>query len=140
MKKKLNTDAIENELRELSPFFKRAQPKATAVSAATAARPHNQPATRALEGEEFEQLPYPHQERPLRTPRASRTSRTPRTALPSVKRHMKRHAFEIYFDQYDSLVRLAAKERLRGGVGSMSQMVREAIDRLIAERRGEEAA
>ena len=53
---------------------------------------------------------------------------------------MKRHSFEIYFDQYDSLVHLAAAERMRGGVGSMSQMVREAIDRLIAERREEHAA
>jgi hypothetical protein len=47
---------------------------------------------------------------------------------------MKRHAFEIYLDQYESLVGLAAEDRMRGGVGSMSQMVREAIDRLIAEQ------
>jgi len=48
---------------------------------------------------------------------------------------MKRHAFEIYFDQYESLVRLAAEDRMSGGMGSMSQMVREALDQLIAERR-----
>jgi hypothetical protein len=50
---------------------------------------------------------------------------------------MIRHAFEIYHDQYQSLVRLAAEERIAGGVGSMSQMVRAALDRLIAERNGE---
>jgi hypothetical protein len=50
---------------------------------------------------------------------------------------MIRHAFEIYHDQYESLVRLAAEERMEGGVGSMSQMVRGALDRLIAERHGE---
>jgi hypothetical protein len=50
---------------------------------------------------------------------------------------MIRHAFEIYHDQYQSLMRLAAEERIEGGPGSMSQMVREALDRLIAERNGE---
>ena len=47
---------------------------------------------------------------------------------------MKRHPFEIYWDQYESLQRLAMEDRLRGGVGSMSQMVRDALDRLITER------
>jgi hypothetical protein len=41
----------------------------------------------------------------------------------------------IYHDQYQSLTDLAAEERKQGGLGSMSQMVREAIDKLIAERR-----
>jgi hypothetical protein len=41
----------------------------------------------------------------------------------------------IYHDQYQSLKDLAAEERKQGGLGSMSQMVREAIDKLIAERR-----
>jgi hypothetical protein len=41
----------------------------------------------------------------------------------------------IYHDQYEALKQLAAEERREGGVGSMSQMVREAIDKLIAERK-----
>jgi hypothetical protein len=52
------------------------------------------------------------------------------------KRVMKeRWPVNIYHDQYESLKRLAAEERKEGGLGSMSQMVREAIDKLIAERR-----
>ncbi len=54
----------------------------------------------------------------------------------SKKRVMKqRHPFDIYQDQYDSLKELASEERKQGGVGSMSAMVREAIDKLISERK-----
>lgn len=52
------------------------------------------------------------------------------------KRVMKqRHPFDIYQDQYESLQSLALEERKQGGVGSMSAMVREAIDKLLTERR-----
>jgi hypothetical protein len=52
------------------------------------------------------------------------------------KRVMKeRWPVNIYHDQYESLKQLALEERKQGGLGSMSQMVREAIDKLIAERR-----
>ena len=52
------------------------------------------------------------------------------------KRVMKeRWPVNIYHGQYESLKQLAAEERKEGGLGSMSQMVREAIDKLIAERR-----
>jgi hypothetical protein len=53
-----------------------------------------------------------------------------------LKRKMKeRWPVNIYEDQYESLQLLALEERKQGGMGSMSQMVREAIDKLIAERR-----
>jgi hypothetical protein len=52
------------------------------------------------------------------------------------KRVMKeRWPVNIYHDQYESLQQLALEERKQGGMGSMSAMVREAIDKLIAERR-----
>jgi hypothetical protein len=55
------------------------------------------------------------------------------------KRVMKeRWPVNIYHDQYEALKQLAADERKQGGLGSMSQMVREAIDKLIAERRQKE--
>ena len=46
-----------------------------------------------------------------------------------------RHPFDIYQDQYESLQQLSLEERKQGGIGSMSAMVREAIDELIAKRR-----
>jgi hypothetical protein len=55
------------------------------------------------------------------------------------KRVMKeRWPVNIYHDQYESLKQLAAEERRQDGLGSMSAMVREAIDKLIAERRQKE--
>jgi hypothetical protein len=52
------------------------------------------------------------------------------------KRHMKqRHPFDIYQDQYDSLKALALEERKQGGLGSMSAMVRDALDKYISEKR-----
>src|SRR4051812_42424957 len=42
------------------------------------------------------------------------------------KRVMKqRWPIDLYQDQYDSLKQLAAEERMQGGVGSMSAMIRE---------------
>ena len=53
-----------------------------------------------------------------------------------LKRVMKeRWPVNIYQDQYESLQQLALEERKQRGMGSMSAMVREAIDKLIAERR-----
>ncbi len=52
------------------------------------------------------------------------------------KRVMKqRHPFDIYQDQYRALQEIALEERKQGGVGSMSAMVREALDQLIAAKR-----
>ena len=56
----------------------------------------------------------------------------------SNKRKMKqRQPYDIYTDQYEELKRLALEDRMRGGAGSMSAMVREAIDDYIAKVRAE---
>lgn len=44
-----------------------------------------------------------------------------------------RHAFDVYEDQVEALQQLALQDRMRGGAGSMSAMVREAIDDYIAK-------
>jgi hypothetical protein len=54
----------------------------------------------------------------------------------SIKRVMKsRHPFDIYHDQYESLKELALQDRMQGGEGSMSAMVREALDAFIEKRK-----
>src|SRR6266566_8478628 len=54
------------------------------------------------------------------------------------KRKIKsRHAFDIYEDQVEALKRLSLEDRMRGGAGSMSAMVRDAIDEFIAKVRDE---
>lgn len=40
----------------------------------------------------------------------------------------KRHPFDIYWDQLDALKQRSIEEQTQGGIGSMSAMVREAID------------
>ena len=56
----------------------------------------------------------------------------------SDKRQMKqRHPFDIYNDQYEDLKQLALEDRMRGGAGSMSAMVREALDDFITKRQAE---
>ncbi len=50
------------------------------------------------------------------------------------RRTMRRHPFEIYDDQYQTLRKISLEEKLQGGLGSMSAMVRNAIDAYIQKR------
>lgn len=50
------------------------------------------------------------------------------------KRMMKRHPFEIYADQLESLKDLKARAMRQGEEASMSRMVREALDQYIERR------
>lgn len=53
----------------------------------------------------------------------------------SPKRKIKtRHPFDIYEDQVEALRKLSMEERMGGGTGSQSAMVREAIDDYIAKK------
>ena len=131
MKKRLHTDAISNELKGASLFFTRSPAPPAAHPAPIVPEVPEPPIPSAPTAPPEGSVDHAPG---ARTPRPARS---PRTTPAPTKRHMIRHAFEIYHDQYESLVRLAAEERMEGGVGSMSQMVREALDRLIAERHGE---
>jgi hypothetical protein len=51
-----------------------------------------------------------------------------------IKRSITRYAFEFFQDQIETLRKYSLDEKIRGEVGSMSQMVREAIDAYIAKR------
>jgi len=52
------------------------------------------------------------------------------------KRQIKRRQpFDIYEDQDDELRKLSLEDRMQGGQGSMSKMVREALDDYIAKTR-----
>ena len=127
MKKQLNTDTVANELKGASLFFRQpATPQGPPPAPALQAAPPLEERTpdRQTAGEEREPVA-----RPLRT---EGTGRSPRSPVRPVRRFTRRHAFDIYDDQLAALRRLALEERMAGGVGSMSQMVREAIDRFIA--------
>lgn len=55
-------------------------------------------------------------------------------ARTSVRRTITRYAFEFFQDQIESLRRFSLEEKTRGEKGSMSEMVREALDMYIAKR------
>ncbi len=115
MSKKLNIAGIQNELAGGSAFF---------PNYASRSEPVEQPAERPV--------------KPITIPRTIVTPVRPvrgKQEKPAQKRVMKsRHPFDIYEDQYQSLKDLALQERMQGGVGSMSAMVREAIDTYIEKR------
>jgi hypothetical protein len=56
-------------------------------------------------------------------------------AGPARRKTKPRHPFDIYEDQDAALRELAVEDRMRGGSGSMSKMVREAIDDYITRVR-----
>ena len=63
-------------------------------------------------------------------------ARTP--VRPSGKRIITRNSFEIYEDQMDALRKLSFTEKMEGRLGSMSQMVRDAIDAYLKQKASEE--
>jgi hypothetical protein len=66
-------------------------------------------------------------DRPIDRSAARSIARTP------VRRTLGRVAFEFYLDQVEALRRLSLEQKMRGEKGSMSEMVRAAIDRFLAE-------
>ena len=59
-------------------------------------------------------------------------ARTPVRAIG--KRIITRNAFEIYEDQMDRLRKLSLEDKMNGKLGSMSSMVREAIDAYLLNK------
>ena len=56
--------------------------------------------------------------------------RNPGTGVPSEARRVikRRYPFDIYEDQLSALKKLSINDKLEGGVGSVSAMIRDAID------------
>ena len=52
----------------------------------------------------------------------------------NVRRIITRNSFEVYEDQMDSLRELSYQEKREGRIGSMSAMVREALDTYLREK------
>jgi hypothetical protein len=117
MKKQLNVDTIQSELRGASAFF-------PGYKGTDSLSPSPKPAEQSItENQPRTTVP------PVRDVREEHPG-------PPTKRVMKsRHPFDIYQDQYEALRELSLEERKQGGIGSMSAMVRQALDTYIAARR-----
>jgi hypothetical protein len=113
MKKQLNVDLIQSELRGGSAFF-----PGYKASGSESPAPPTQTAVQTSKG-----VPQP-------VPRpVPRTVPRPDTLVRRVKRPMRqRQPFDIYEDQYARLKQIADSERGFVNGRGMSQMVREAID------------
>ncbi len=111
-KQRPDPDKIANELRGASSFFKRPTEPA-------AQEPP--PPGEATTPVDAQPAPAPEPPRPVRPGRP-------------LKRQMIRHPFELYMDQLDRLREVAEEQRQRGEAGSMSKMVRDAIDRYLDEQ------
>jgi len=90
--------------------------------------------------EDFPAIEHPLQIRQANVSDPGLPGRPGRDVPPTTtgKRKIKsRHAFDIYEDQIEVLQKLSLEDRMRGGPGSMSAMVREALDDYIAKVRAE---
>jgi len=78
----------------------------------------------------FPAIQKPQQQSPQQQKQevSSERANAPTPERRSVRRIITRNSFEIYEDQMDALRRYSFEEKLRGDMGSMSKMVREAID------------
>jgi len=52
-----------------------------------------------------------------------------------VRRQLTRYAFEFYQDQVEELRSLSLEDKIQGGKGSMSEMVRAAIDEYLTKKK-----
>ena len=68
-------------------------------------------------------------------PQYTRTIVPPVPLVPPRRKIKQRHPFDIYEDQLEELRKISLEDRMQGGIGSMSAMVREAIDAIIAKKR-----
>jgi hypothetical protein len=110
MNKKLNVSAIQNELSGQSVFFSR--------KVATSNEDNNPEKPKPAKSENSVQ--------------EVQDVRDVRGVHPPVKREKKRHPFDIYRDQLESLHRMKNEYGIQNGeIRTMSAMVREALDQYI---------
>jgi len=112
-KQRPDFEKIANELHGKSAFFQRPTPPEPTPEAAPERTSSPQPAAQVKPAPPTAIIPPP---------------------VRPVRRQMIRHPFELYMDQLDRLRTLADDQRRRGEPGSMSKMVRDAIDRLLDDQ------
>ena len=119
MTKKLNITSITNELEGSAFFPSKKTPSLSPTPPSIGDEPKppevNIPAIK------------PKQQVPER-------ANAPTDQRPIGKRIITRNSFEIYEDQMGSLRKISYQEKMEGKLGSMSGMVREAIDNYLQRR------
>jgi hypothetical protein len=130
MKKQLNVDQIQSELRGGSAFFPGYQGRGSPIASS---REDKKALTE--DNATSQSAPAPTignlKEVPNQIPERE-SARSP--VRPNGKRIITRNSFEIYEDQMDSLRKLSLQDKMAGKIGSMSQMVRDAIDAYLEKK------
>jgi len=80
------------------------------------------------------ELPLADSSPQVSTDRATARPVDEATGRPGTKRILVRRGFECYEDQLNALKRLSIQEQLEGKQGSMSAMVREAVDDYLKKK------
>ena len=131
MKKRLNIDQIQSELRGGSAFFPGYKKSDDSPTPPPVKRKEQEPPTHtARKDTKASVTATNHQDVPQGVPPPVRGSVPPiQLLIPKVRRAIKqRQPFDIFEDQYEKLKRIAATEKEFENGRSMSQMVRDAID------------
>jgi hypothetical protein len=130
MKKKLNIDQVQSELRGGSAFF----PSYKGGNSPTPLSEETEK-TNVADFIRNESASVTTNDKPQEAPQATAERENARTPVrPNGKRIITRNSFEIYEDQMDSLRKLSLQDKMEGKLGSMSQMVREAIDTYLKQK------
>jgi hypothetical protein len=119
MTKKLNITSITNELEGSAFFPSRKTPSVSPTRQPVGDEP--KPSEVIIQTIEAKQL-------------VPERANAPTVQRPNEKRIITRNSFEIYEDQMDSLRKISYQEKTAGKLGSMSGMVREAIDTYLQKR------
>jgi hypothetical protein len=119
MTKKLNITSITNEL-EGSAFFPSKKTPSDSPPRQTVGDEPKPPEANISVREPKQQVPE--------------RANAPTDQRPNGKRIITRNSFEIYEDQMDSLRKISYQEKIEGKLGSMSSMMREAIDNYLQKR------
>jgi len=133
MKKQLNVDRIQSELSRGSAFFpgyKKDDSPTTSTQETV-----NEP---AIDKTESQITPDPRKdESKLEFKLESERANTRTPVRLNGKRIITRNSFEIFEDQMDLLRKISLQEKMEGKLGSMSQMVRDAIDSYLKKKTSE---
>ena len=131
MTKKLNEGALHNELAGSVFFNQPVQPEQDPSPTPQHGTRSPQAASVQPPAAETRPAAAPAQPKPVDRDHLSPLSVRPYGRRP-VRRTSTRYAFEFYQDQIEALRSLSLEQKLQGRNGSMSEMVREAIDTYIA--------
>lgn len=140
MKKKLNTAAMENELKSGSVFFQKPPTLIQSVDKQPAPTPlpSRQSKTEIIKRHHRQhpkaKIQITEQKSVRNSVRNSdRSEQRPVVSTLPLRRGTKRYSFEFYVDQLDRLRQIKTKEGLKGRNLNLSEIVRSALDEYLGK-------